>query len=108
MPAAETGPPLADVLNRPLWQKLGASTATEEQLSLHQRAKLLLSLPALLHCFFSALASTCFRGDFKGRLRAREVFAAVFTEASSSRAGGHPSPDGCARQTAPRRQQARH
>ena len=49
-----------------------------------------------------------FQGDFKGRLRAREVFAAVFTEASSSRAGGHPSPDAAARQTAPRRQQARH
>ena len=46
---------------------------------------------------FSAVASTCFRGHFKGRLRAREVFAAVFTEASSSRAGGHPSPDAAAR-----------
>ena len=43
---------------------------------------------------FSAVASTCFRGDFKGRLRAREVFAAVFTEASSSRAGGRARPRG--------------
>ena len=45
---------------------------------------------------FSAVASTCFKGNFKRRLRAREVSAAVFTEASSSCAGGHPSPDAAA------------
>ena len=43
---------------------------------------------------FSAVASTCSRGDFTRRLRAREVFAAVFTETSSSRAGTSLTKDG--------------
>ena len=71
-------------------------TASRRLMSLGAaRARHALTCSALAPC--SAVASRCFRGDFKGRPRAREVFAAVFTEVSSSRAGGHPSPDAAAR-----------